>query len=171
MLRSQRNPARFWLVDEWADRRSLETGSIAVRTLSSVAALTEAPRELATEQIPLGARGSTRLAAPVREPDDPLPLFLIVENYVKPAAVEEYLAMQEEFTAELEAHEGFCGRLLLRDLGEPLHLLVIDQWQNEPKAFAAFEDRQSSLDPITMTRFRALLSGRGEQDAALGLHA
>ncbi|MHB8718280.1 MAG: antibiotic biosynthesis monooxygenase [Candidatus Dormibacteria bacterium] len=170
VLRSQRNPARFWLVDEWADRRSLETGAIALRTLSSVAALTQPPRELPTEQVPLAAEGAG-LAVPERQPDDPLPLFLIVENQIKPSALEDYLAMQEEFTAELMAHDGFWGRLLLRDLGDPAHLLVIDQWQSEPKAFAAFEERQATLDPVTMIRFRALLAGRGEQDAALGLHA
>lgn len=171
VLRSQRLPNRFWIVDAWTDRYSLESGAITLRTLSSVAGLAEQPREIPTEQVPIGGR---ELRAPIPGPRDstePLPFFLIAENRVKPVVLDEYLTMQDDFTTAIEGEPGFRRRLLLREVRENAHFLIIDEWRSERDAYEAFERRQATVSEITMTRFLALLSERGEHDFALGIHA
>lgn len=171
VLRSQVRSERFWLLDAWRDRISLETGAITLRTLSSVAGLTEAPREIRTEQVSVGS-------APLTVPDDrvmsdeseALPFYPIVENRVKRVRVDDYLESQSKFVGELEQEEGYRLRLLLRDVEDPCHFFVIDEWATERQAFEAFERRQGSVSEIEMTRFLALLQERPERDFALGLH-
>lgn len=171
VLRSQRRPERFWLVDAWLEQYAMESAAIALRTLSSVAGLTEAPREVPTAQVPLGGGGATAPGGERRAPDSPLPFFLIAEAYVKPVCVDDYIGSQSTFAAELEEQPGFNGRRLLRDLREASHFFTVDEWASEREAFEAFERRQSAVSEITMTRFLALLAERGETDFALGVHA
>jgi len=89
---------------------------------------------------------------------------------VKPVSLAAYLAAHEELTLDLEAHEGFRRRLLLRDLTDEVHFFVIDEWRDERAAFEAFEQRQSAVSEARMTRFLALLAERARADFALGIH-
>lgn len=170
VLRSQPMPERFWLVDAWTDRYSLESAAIMLRTLSSVAGLTEPAREILTEQVPVGSAGLVLPGGAQRQAADPLPFFLVNESRVKPVVVGDYLAMQEQFTGELELEQGFGRRLLLRDIKDNAHFFCIDEWRTERDAYEAFEHRQGAVSEIVMTRYLALLSERGERDFALGLH-
>lgn len=171
VLRSQRRPDRFWLIDAWVEQYAMESAAIALRTLSSVAGLTEAPREIDTAEVPVGSRASARPGVERRAPDAPLPFFLIAEAYVKPVCVDEYIASQNVFTRELEEESGFRGRRLLRNVREPVHFITVDEWATERDAFEAFERRQAAVSEVAMTRFLALLAERGETDFALGVHA
>jgi len=171
VLRSQPRPDKFWLLDAWLDQYAMESASIALRTLSSVAGLAEEPREIPTVQVLVGSAGLRLPGGSSRGADDPLPFFMVSENRVKPVVVGDYLESQETFTRDIEDHDGFGRRLLLRDVRDSAHFLVIDEWASEKAAFEAFESRQTSVSEITMTRFLALLSERGERDFALGLHA
>lgn len=171
VLRSQPRPDRFWVIDAWTDRYALQSAAIMLRTLSSVAGLVDPPREILTEQVVVGAR--RELVAPravLRTSEDGLPFFLIVENRVKAVVVSQYQEMQDQFAAELEEEPGYGSRMLLRDVGDDAHFLVIDSWRSERAAFEAFERRQGTVSEITMTRFLALLSERGDRDFALGIH-
>lgn len=170
VLRSQRRPDRFWLVDAWTDRYSLEAGAITLRTLCSVAALVEEPREIPTEQVPVGSAPIAVEPRPPRAEDDPLPFFMIAENRVRPVVLDDYLAMQDQFARDLENEAGFVRRLLLRDVRDAAHFLVIDEWESERHAFEAFQRREAVVSEITTTRFLSLLADRGELDFALGLH-
>ncbi len=170
VLRSQRRPDRFWLIDAWTEQYAMESAAVALRTLSSVAGLVEAPREVPTVQVPVGG---ARLALPggePRAPDAPLPFFLLAEAHVKPVCVDEYISSQDAFTRELEEEPGFRARRLLRDVRKPAHFITVDEWSSERDAYEAFERRQNAVSEITMTRFLALLSERGETDFALGVH-
>ncbi|MFN2451768.1 MAG: antibiotic biosynthesis monooxygenase [Candidatus Dormibacteria bacterium] len=169
VLRSQRDAQRFWVIDGWNEERAMVSASIMLRTLSSVAGLTAPPREVATAQVPVGSAGSAGARAP-RAPDAPLPFFLIGENWVKPVALPDYLAAHEALTADLVAHDGFAGRLLLRDLADHAHFFVVDEWRDERAAFEAFETRQSALSEARMTGFLTLLAERAKADFALGIH-
>jgi len=169
VLRSQRRPDRFWLIDAWTAQYAMESAAIALRTLSSVAGLVDAPREVATSQVPVGTT-RPHSAAP-RSKDAPLPFFLLAEAHVKPVSVPDYIASQDVFAHELESEDGFTARRLLRDVHEPAHFITVDEWASEREAFEAFERRQNAVSEITMTRFLALLSERGETDFALGVHA
>lgn len=171
VLRSQRAVERFWLLDAWTDRRSMETATIALRTLSSVAGLIDEPREIETQQVRVGSAELVAAGAAERDPDDPLPFFLVGENHVKPVVLDEYLETQERMTRELEEEEGYTRRLLLRDLRERAHFIVVDEWASERAAFEAFERRQGTVSQTAMTRFLALLAERKAPDFALGLHA
>lgn len=170
VLRSQRRPDRFWLIDAWVEQYAMESAAIALRTLSSVAGLTEAPREVATAEVPVGSRAPARPGAERRPLDAPLPFFLVAEAYLKPVCVDEYIASQGVFTGELEKEPGFRGRRLLRDVREPVHFITVDEWATERNAFEAFERRQAEVSEVAMTRFLALLAERGETDFALGVH-
>ncbi len=171
VLRSQRRPDRFWLIDAWVEEYAMESAAIALRTLSSVAGLTDAPREIATAEVALGGRAPVRPGVERRAPDAPLPFFLIAEAFVKPVCVDEYIESQSVFTRELEEEPGFSGRRLLRDVRETVHFVTVDEWATERDAFEAFERRQATVSEVAMTRFLALLAERGETDFALGVHA
>lgn len=170
VLRSQRRPDRFWLIDAWSEQYAMESASIALRTLSSVAGLVEPPREVPTAQVAVGSRLLSLPGGAARPADAPLPFFLVAEAHVKRVCVPEYLSSQDTFASELEEEEGFVTRRLLRDLRDPAHFITVDEWTSERDAFAAFERRQNAVSEITMTRFIALLSERGETDFALGVH-
>lgn len=171
VLRSQRRPDGFWVVDAWTDRYSLDTAAITLRTLSSVAGLAEEPRATQTVQVPIGNTALVFPGAEPREADQPLPFFLIAENHVKPVAVERYLGMQDRFTRELEEEDGYGRRLLLRNVTDSAHFFVIDEWRSERHAYEAFERRQNAVSEIVMTEFLSHLAERGEMDFALGIHA
>ncbi len=170
VLRSQRLPDRFWLIDAWTEQYAMESAAIALRTLSSVAGLLEPPREVPTAQVPVGTSGLARARAERRPPDAPLPFFLVAEAHVKPVCVTEYISSQDTFARELEGEPGFTARRLLRDVRDAAHFITVDEWSSERQAFEAFERRQNAVSEITMTRFMALLAERGETDFALGVH-
>lgn len=170
MLRSQRSPERFWVLDSWTEKIALDAGMIMLRTMSSVAAVMEPPHEVPMEQLPVGTNGVGEVSSPKREEADPLPFFLIVENHVKPISVDEYILTQDGYTRELELIDGFRRRLLLQDVRKRTHFMVMDEWETERKAFEGFEKRSAVMDEVTTTRFRALLQERGQQDFALGIH-
>ncbi|HZB98010.1 MAG TPA: antibiotic biosynthesis monooxygenase family protein [Candidatus Sulfotelmatobacter sp.] len=183
VLRSQRRHDRFWLVDCWSDELSLSTATIQLRTVSSVAGLIEEPRTIDSIQIRVGKGVLPVLPKPVKQgvrPDQEgarqpqtsgmLRFYLIAENWIKRVSGPEYLEVQQKFTQEMEEEEGFRCRLLLRDLAEPVHYLVIDEWESEQFAFEAFERRQARLSEATMSRFLSFMAKRGEPDFALGLH-
>lgn len=171
LLRSQRNPERFWVLDAWTERIALDAGAIMLRTMSSVAAVLEPPRELPMEQLPMGGVGLGEPTSPPRSDEGPLPFFLIAENHVKAVTVDEYIEAQDKFTRELEPYDGFRRRLLMQELKRRGHFYVIDEWESERHAFEAFEKRSALIDEVTTTRFQALLQERGQQDFALGIHA
>lgn len=170
VLRSQRRPDRFWLIDAWTEQYAMESAAIALRTLSSVAGLVEPPREVPTTQVPLGVSRLRPPGGEPRAPEAPLPFFLLAEAHVKRVCIDDYISQQDDFTRELEEAAGFQGRRLLRDLRDPAHFLTIDEWSSEREAYEAFERRQNTVSEIVMTRFLALLSERGETDFALGVH-
>lgn len=135
-----------------------------------MAGLTDAPREIRTEQLVVG---TVRLVVPDdREANDAetLPFFLIAENRVKRVCLPEYLETQEKLTNDLEEEDGYRARMLLRDVEDQGHFFVVDEWQTERHAFEAFERRQNAVSEIDMTRFLALLQERGELDFTLGIH-
>jgi len=169
VLRSQRRSDRFWLIDGWSDQRSLETAAITLRTLSSVAGLVETPRVIGTRQLRVG--GPPAEGNRDSETVDPgqLPFYLIAENWLKRMCVEQYMEMQESFTLDLEAEPGYVRRMLLQDLAEETHYLVLDQWESEQLAFEAFERRQATFSQMEMQRFMGLMAKRGEPDFALGI--
>ena len=169
MLRSQRNPGRFWILDAWTEKIALEAGKIMLRTMSSVAGMVEESREIPTQQVVIGSNGAGDVESPARTDEDPLPFFLISENHVKHVCVEEYIETQDGFTRELEPYAGFGRRLLLQDIRRREHFYVFDEWESEKQAFEAFEKRSALIDEVTTTRFQALLQERGEQDFALSL--
>lgn len=170
MLRSQRNPERFYVLDAWTEKIALDAGTIMLRTMSSVAAILEPPHEVPMEQLPVGSNGIGEVSSPKRTEDDPLPFFLIVENHVKPVSLDEYILVQDGFARELERIDGFRRRLLLQDVRKKAHFMVVDEWESERTAFEGFEKRSANIDEVTSTRFRALLQERGQQDFALGIH-
>lgn len=170
MLRSQRNPERFWVLDSWTQKIALDAGTIMLRTMASVAAILEPPHEVPMEQLPVGTNGIGEVTSPKRAEADPLPFFLIAENHVKPVNLDEYILTQDAFTRELELIDGFRRRLLLQDVRKKAHFMVMDEWESERKAFEGFEKRSAVIDEVTATRFRALLQERGQQDFALGIH-
>lgn len=171
VLRSQRSPERFWVIDAWTEQHAMESATIALRTLSSVAGLQGAPREVATAQVPVGTSGHrARPAAVPRAADAPLPFFLISEAHVKPASLDEYLSSQDTFTRELEEEPGFVTRRLLSAVREPTHFITLDEWTSEREAYEAFERRQNSLSDIAKTRFLTLFAERIQTDFALGVH-
>jgi quinol monooxygenase YgiN len=170
MLRSQRSPERFWVLDAWTEKIALDAGTIMLRTMATVAGLLEPPHEVPMEQIAVGSNGLGDVESPKRGSDeDPLPFFLIAENHVKPVSVDEYILTQDGFTRELESFDGFRRRLLLQDTRRRAHFMVMDEWESERKAFDAFEKRSAVVDEITMTRFHSLLQERGQQDFALSI--
>ncbi|GAC1341752.1 MAG: hypothetical protein NVSMB29_12720 [Candidatus Dormibacteria bacterium] len=170
VLRSQRESQRFWVLDGWSDERAMVSSAIMLRTLSSVAGLAAPPREVGTVQLPVGFAARAGGVRGPRSPDEPLPFFLIGENWVKPVSLPEYLTTHEALTADLEGHDGFRRRLLLRDIIDEAHFFVIDEWRDERAAFEAFEKRQSGLSEARMTGFLTLLAERARADFALGIH-
>lgn len=171
VLRSQRTPERFWLIDAWTEQYAMESAAIALRTLSSVAALLEAPREIATAQVPVGTSlHRARPSAAPRPADAPLPFFLISEAHVKRGSLDEYLSSQDTYTRELEEESGFVTRRLLSDVREHTHFITLDEWVSEREAFEAFERRQTSMSDNAKTRFLALFAERVQTDFALGVH-
>lgn len=169
MLRSQRSPERFWLLDAWTEKIALEAGKIMLRTMSQVAGLVQPSRDFPTQQVVIGSNGIGQVESPARTDSDPLPFFLISENHVKHVCVEEYIEVQDGFVRELEPYSGFRRRLLLQDIGRREHFYVFDEWESEKQAFEAYEKRSAVIDEITTTRFQALLQERGEQDFALSI--
>lgn len=171
VLRSQRRPDRFWVIDGWSDRRSLETATITVRTLSSVAGLSEEPRVISAVELPVGGTAAEPSGPrELRQAPGQLPFYMIAENWIKRVVTDQYLEMQETLTRGLEGEPGYGRRMLLQDLAEPVHYLVLDQWDSEQLAFEAFERRQESLSQTEMQRFLGFMAKRGEPDFALGIH-
>jgi heme-degrading monooxygenase HmoA len=171
VLRSQRSSDRFWLIDGWSDQRSLETASITLRTLSSVAGLVEEPRVVGAVELPVSSTARRTPAEPPAEKGSAqLPFYLIAENWIKSVSTDEYLEMQQRFSRDLEEEPGYGRRMLLRDLKEETHYLVLDEWSSEQMAFEAFERRQESLAQTEMQRFLGFMRKRGEPDFALGIH-
>ena len=169
LLRSQRTPEKFWVMDAWTEKIALEAGKIMLRTMSQVAGLVQPSRDIPTQQVVIGSNGIGEVASPARTDADPLPFFLISENHVKHVCVEEYIEVQDGFVRELEPYAGFRRRLLLQDIGRREHFYVFDEWESEKQAFEAYEKRSALIDEITTTRFQALLQERGEQDFALSI--
>ncbi|MFN2569656.1 MAG: antibiotic biosynthesis monooxygenase [Candidatus Dormibacteria bacterium] len=170
VLRSQRRSDRFWLIDGWSDQRSLETAAITLRTLSSVAGLVEEPRVIGAREVAVGGPANPPLTpVAAREPGQ-LPFYMIAENWIKRVSMDQYMEMQERFTIDLQAEPGYGRRMLLQDLSEETHYLVLDQWESEQLAFEAFERRQETFSQTEMQRFMGLMSKRGEPDFALGIH-
>ena len=169
LLRSQRNPEKFWVLDAWTEKIALEAGKIMLRTMSTVAGLVQPSKDFPTQQVVIGSKGIGDIESPARTDNDPLPFFLISENHVKDVCVEEYIEVQDGFTRELEPYTGFRRRLLLQDVQRRGHFYVFDEWESEKQAFEAFEKRSATIDEITTTRFLALLQERGEQDFALSI--
>lgn len=169
LLRSQRAPEKFWLLDAWTEKIALEAGKIMLRTMSQVAGLVQPSRDFPTQQVVIGSNGIGDVESPSRTDADPLPFFLISENHVKGVCVEEYIETQDGFVRELEPYSGFRRRLLLQDIGRREHFFVFDEWESEKQAFEAYEKRSALIDEITTTRFQALLQERGEQDFALSI--
>ncbi|MGH7687492.1 MAG: hypothetical protein ACREN2_11850 [Candidatus Dormibacteria bacterium] len=169
VLRSQVDAARFWVLDSWTEKIALDAGTIMLRTLASVAGLSEEPRQVPFEQLEVGGNGLGEVESPKREEADPLPFFLISENHVKNVTVDDYILAQDQFTRELEPFDGYRRRLLMQDIRRRQHFMVIDEWASERQAYEAYEKRSAVMDEVTTTRFQALLQERGEQDFALSI--
>lgn len=57
---------------------------------------------------------------------------VVAENWVKQDAVDQFVAVVEELVAETRAKdEGCLAYGLFRDLADPLHLTVLEEWESQ----------------------------------------
>lgn len=163
VMRSQLEHGVFWLVDEWTDLDSMQMALAAARTLASVAALVEEPRELLTA----GEELARRPSADVDGLEEMAPFFLIAEGWVKLPCLDEYLDTLRHQGQALVDEPGFLRRLLLADREGELHYYVIDQWAGERPAYESYQRRQVSQEEAML--FLSLFAERGKPMMATGV--
>ncbi len=155
LLRSQVDEGVFWLLDAWSDEDAMRYALAAARTLASVAALIEEPREILLE----GAGGHSAGGSEG--------FFLGSESWVKQPCLHDYEQTVRDQGESLRREPGFRSRLLLADRTDELHRFVLDHWSSERDAHAAYQRRQVS--EVEATRFLSLLAERGKPLLATGL--
>ncbi|HUY62140.1 MAG TPA: antibiotic biosynthesis monooxygenase [Candidatus Dormibacteraeota bacterium] len=161
LLQGQAEPGVHWLLDGWTDAGGMAGAGAAARTLASVAGLLQPPRELVTSVAVLAERPAAAAPAPT--------FALIAEAWVKAPCRGEYLATLRAVGARLVAAPGFGRRLLLEDQAQPLHFLVLDDWETERAAFTSFNRPQPPS--AEMLRFLSLLAERRPPLAARAVGA
>lgn len=160
VLRSQLEPGAYWVLDCWESEDSLQMALAAARTLSTPAALLEEP-------VVLEAGVETLAEGPHRSEDRGPAFFLVAEGWVKAACLDEYLATVRAQAGELALEPGFRRRLLLRDGAAELHFWVLDEWESEHSAYAAYSNRQ--IPQSQALRFLSLFAERGRPLIATGV--
>lgn len=165
ILRSQVEEGAYWLIDGWMDEPAMQMGLAAARTLATVAALVEEPKQLLADGDELARRAEVSLNGGGDEP--PPPFFLIGENWVKEACVTDYEAEVLVRGRGLLEEPGFTRRLMLRDRQREHHYWVIDEWASERDAYESYERRVTP--EIEATRFLSFLAERGKPILATGL--
>ncbi|GAC1660388.1 MAG: hypothetical protein PVS2B1_17370 [Candidatus Dormibacteraceae bacterium] len=163
VLRHQVNRGAYWLLDGWTDESAMQMGLASARTLSSVAALVEEPREILTA----GEELSRRPSAEVDGSEGEDPFFIIADTWVKTNCLPEYLDTVRAEANRLSGEAGFRRRLLLTVRGDDNHFYVMDQWAGERAAYESFQSR--AVSQIEATRFLSLLSERGRPILATGI--
>lgn len=163
VLRHQVNAGTYWLVDGWTDEAAMQMGLASARTLSSVAALIEEPREMVTSGEELSRRPSADVDGSAGED----PFFLIADTWVKAPCLDEYMETVRVEANRLSGETGFRRRLLLTVRGDENHFYVLDEWAGERAAYESFQQR--AVSQIDATRFLSLLSERGRPILATGL--
>lgn len=163
VLRHQVSPGAYWLLDGWTDEAAMQMGLASARTLSSVAALLEEPREIVTA----GEELARRPIAEVDGSGGEDPFFLIADTWVKAPCLDEYLETVGIEGRRLTGEAGFRRRLLLAVRGDENHFYVLDEWAGERAAYESFQNR--AVSQIEATRFLSLLSERGRPILANGL--
>ncbi len=154
LLRSQVDGGVFWLLDAWSDEDAMRYALAAARTLASVAALIEEPREVLLQGAGDSAGGSEGF-------------FLGSESWVKQPCLHDYEQTVRDRGESLGREPGFRSRLLLADRADELHRFVVDHWSSERDAHAAYQRRQ--VPEVEATRFLSLLAERGRPLLASGL--
>ena len=163
VLRHQVGTGAYWLLDGWTDESAMQMGLASARTLSSVAALIEEPREILAS----GEELSRRPSADVDGSAGAEPFFLIADTWVKAPCLDEYLQTVRAEANRLSGEAGFRRRLLLTVRGHDHHFYVLDEWAGEKAAYESFQQR--AVSQIEATRFLSLLSERGRPILATGL--
>ena len=163
VLRHQVTPGAYWLLDGWSDESAMHMGLASARTLSSVAALLEEPKEMVTD----GEELSRRPSADVDGSAGEIPFFLIAETWVKAPCVDDYLQIVKGEANRLSGEGGFRRRLLLSVRSSENHFYVVDEWAGERAAYESFQQR--SVSQLEATKFLSLLSERGRPILATGL--
>lgn len=156
-------PGAYWLLDGWTDESAMQMGLASARTLSSVAALLDEPRQIVAE----GEELCRRPAAGVDGNPGEEPFFLIAEAWVKATCLDEYLETVRTEAGRLSCQAGFRRRLLLAVRHQENHFYVLDEWAGERPAYESFQRRE--VAQLEATRFLSLLAERGRPILATGL--
>ncbi len=159
VLRGQARPAHYWLLDEWRDQQSMQLALAMARTIASVAALVDEPREVIAEADEIG-RGFSEPAA--------AGFCLVAEGWVKEACLAEYESTVRAQTDRLREEPGFLRRVLLVDEKDHLHRWVLDEWSSERAAYDSFQG--STVTEGEALRFLALFAERGTPLFATTVH-
>ena len=165
VLRSQVEEGTYWLIDAWTDEPAMQMALAAARTLATVAALVEVPKQLLADGEELARRTRVAVGGPAAEP--PPPFFLIGENWVKEFCVGDYRAEVLVRGRGLLEEPGFTRRLMLIDRERAHHYWVIDEWASERDAYESYERRVTP--EIEATRFLSFLAERVKPILATGL--
>lgn len=161
VLRSQTEPGRYWLIDEWREESAMRLALAMARTFATVAALVDDPLEVLAEgeRLAFGEDPATSAGG----------LFLAAEGWIKELCLDDYLATIGEQARRLAAEPGFRRRLMLVDRTDPLHRWVLDEWSGEQAAYNSYE-----RNPVTegeALRFLTLFAERGNPLVATPLRA